>query len=55
MEPNVHLFPLQTLTDRQYNFQKVTQFSQRYNVLDISPSNINVILSRDAYVQFFPS
>jgi hypothetical protein len=41
---------METLSGRQYSFQKLTQFSQENTVLDALPSNIDIFISRGTCV-----
>jgi hypothetical protein len=46
LEQNVIFYPLNSLIGRKYSFQKLTQFSQRKNVLRGPASNIDDFLSQ---------
>jgi hypothetical protein len=50
LEQNESVSTLKTQMCRKYSSQKLTQFSQRINVLDAPDSNIHGFLWRDAGV-----
>jgi hypothetical protein len=50
LEQNEHFVTLKTQIGRQYSSQKLAQFSQGNNVLDVPASNIDGCLSRDTCI-----